>query len=213
MIWVLVVLQTAAIAISVSIDAFAASFAYGSQKIKVPILSALIINLICTFIISLSFLIGSALLGIIPYWLTTGLAFLILLIIGITKLFDSITKSIIRKHTKFDKEVKLSAFNFKLVLHLYADPEVADVDVSKSLSSREAAVLAISLSLDGFAVGLGAAMMGINLSILTGFTLIVGFAALLLGGWVGNKMANKLPFNISWLAGIILICLAFIQLA
>ena len=113
MIWVLTVLQAAAIAVSVSIDAFAASFAYGSQKIKVPIMSALIINLICTFIIALSFLIGSALVGFIPYWLAAGLAFLILFLIGITKLFDSITKSIIRKHTQFDKEVKLSVFNFK----------------------------------------------------------------------------------------------------
>jgi len=212
MIWVIAVLQAAAIAISVSIDAFAASFAYGSQKIKVPILSALIINSLCTIIIAMSFLIGSALLGLIPYWLTTGLAFLILFLIGITKLFDSITKSFIRKHTQFDKEIKLSIFNFKLVLHLYADPEVADVDISKTLSSKEASVLAISLSLDGFAVGLGAAMMGINLFVLVGFTLIIGFIALLLGGWIGNKMADKLRFNISWLAGAILICLAFIQL-
>jgi len=213
MIWVIAVLQAAAIAISVSIDAFAASFAYGSQKIKVPILSALIINLLCAVIIALSFLVGTALVGFIPDWLAMSLAFLILLVIGIIKLFDSITKSIIRKHTQFDKEIKLSVFNFKLVLHLYADPEVADVDISKSLSSREAAVLAVSLSLDGFAVGLGAAIIGVNLLALIGFTLLIGFAALLLGGWIGNKMADNLQFNISWLAGVILICLAFMQLA
>ena len=213
MIWVLAVLQAAAIAISVSIDAFAASFAYGSQKIKVPILSALIINLLCTAIIALSFLIGSALVGLIPDWLASGMAFLILFMIGIIKLFDSITKSIIRKHTQFDKEIKLSVFNFKLVLHLYADPEVADIDISKSLSAKEAVVLAVSLSLDGLAVGLGAAMIGVNLFALIGFTLVIGFVALMLGDWIGNKMANTLRFNISWLAGVILICLAFIQLA
>ena len=205
-------LQAAAIAFSVSIDAFAASFAYGSQKIKVPIISAMIINLLCTFIIALSFLLGSVLVGIIPYWFTTGLAFTILLTIGLIKLFDSITKSAIKKHTQIDKEIKLSAFNFKLVLRIYADPQVADIDTSKSLSPQEAAVLAVSLSLDGFAVGLGAAMIGVNLFAMTGFTLIFGFAALLLGGWIGNKMASKLHFNLSWLAGIILICLAFMQL-
>ena len=213
MIWVIAVMQAAAIAISVSVDAFAASFAYGSQKIKVPISSALIIALLCTVIIALSFLIGVALVGFIPDWIATGLAFLILFIIGLMKLFDSITKSVIRKHTQFDKEIKLSVLNFKLVLHLYADPEVADLDVSKSLSSREATVLAVSLSLDGFAVGLGAAIIGVNLFALIGFTLFIGFVALLFGGWIGNKLADKLQFNISWLAGVILICLAFMQLA
>jgi len=212
MIWVIAVLQAAAIAISISLDALAASFAYGCKKIKIPVTSLIIISLVCAIVIGLSFLFGTMLTGHIPNWLAIGLSFTILFVIGIIKLFDSITKTIIRKYTQINKEIKLSVLNFKLVLRLYADPEVADVDVSKSISPQEAVVLATSLSLDGFAIGLSAAMIGVNGWILVTLTLIIGFAALLFGCWLGNKAAHKLRFNISWLAGIILIGLAFAQL-
>ena len=212
MTWLFAILPAAAIAVSISIDAFAASFAYGCKKIKIPMLSALIINLICTAAIVLSFLFGTVLIQYISEDFAAGLAFLILLILGLVKLFDSITKSIIRKHTQFNKEVNLSVFNFKLLMRLYADPEAADVDASKSISPKEAVVLAVSLSLDGLAIGLGAAMIGVNIWILIVLTLIADFAALLLGGWLGNKAASKLRFSISWLAGVILIGLAIMQL-
>jgi len=212
MIWVIAILQAAVIAISISVDAFAASFAYGCKRIKIPMSSILIINFICTVIIGLSFLFGVILTQHIPEWLTVWLSFSILFIIGIIKLFDSITKSIIRKYTQFNKEIKLSIFNFKLVMNIYADPEVADVNVSKCISPREAVVLAVSLSLDGLAVGLSAAMIGINGWALVLFTIITGFVALLSGSWLGNKAADKLRFSISWLAGIIFIGLAIMQL-
>ena len=124
------------------------------------------------------------------------------------KLFDSITKSIIRKHTNLSKEINLSIFNFKLLMRLYADPEAADADISKSISPREAAILAVSLSLDGIAVGFGAALISINVWAVILFSLVTNFIALTLGVWLGNKAAHKLRFNISWLAGLILIGLA-----
>jgi len=197
---------------SLSIDAFTAAFAYGCKKIKIPMLSMHIINLICTGMIGISFLFGSILVEYIPEGLALGLSFSILFLLGLTKLFDSLTKSIIRKHTQLSKEIRLSLFNFKLILHLYADPEAADMDISKSISPREAAVLAVSLSLDGIAVGFGAALIGINGWAVILFSLITDFIALLLGGLLGNKSANKLRFNISWLAGVVLIGLALEKL-
>ena len=205
-------LGAAALAFSVSLDAFAAAFAYGCKKIVIPRLSALIINLICTATIGLSFVIGAALSNHIPTWVATLLSFTILLVIGLTKLLDSITKSVIRKHSNIDKEIKLSLFNFKFILRLYADPEAADVDESQSISEKEAAVLAVSLSLDGFAVGLGAAFLGFNIWAIILFSLVANGLALVVGSVVGNKAASKLPFNISWLAGVILILLAVAQL-
>lgn len=205
-------LGAAALALSVSLDAFAASFAYGCKKIKIPLFSATIITVICTAALGLSFIFGSALLQFIPGWVAVGLSFTILFVIGVFKLLDSITKSIIRKYSSFNKEIKLSLFNFKLILRLYADPEVADVDASKSISSKEATVLAVSLSLDGFAVGFGAALLGFNVWAVVVFSLIANGLALWLGCLLGNKAARSLRFNISWLAGVILIGLAFMQL-
>ena len=212
MIWIALVLQAAAIAMSVSIDAFAVSFAYGCKKIKIPASSLHIINLICASTIALSFLFGLYIMQHIPMWVGSVLSFCVLFTIGIMKLFDSITKSIIRKHTQINKEIKFSIFNFKLILRLYADPEAADMDVSKSISAKEAAALALSLSLDGFAVGFSAAMIGVNGFVLFTFTLVTGFVALLLGSKLGNSAANKLRVNISWIAGVVLIGLAIMQL-
>ena len=209
---VLITLEAAFLAMSVSIDAFAAAFAYGCKKIKIPFKSIHIINFICTGIIGLSFLFGNMLMQILPEWLAAGLSFTILFLIGITKLLDSITKAIIKKYTNLNKEINLSLFNFKFILHMYANPEAADADISKSISPREAAALAVALSLDGFAVGLGAAFAGVNGLAVILFTFITGMIMLLLGGWLGNKTACKLRINLSWAAGLILIWLAFMNL-
>jgi putative sporulation protein YtaF len=201
----------ALLALTLSLDAFAAAFAYGCKKIKIPLLSGGIIAVICTATTGLSFLVGSVLSPFVSSGVTVWVSFGVLFVIGTVKLLDSFTKSLIRKYTDINKEIALSVFNFKLILNIYADPEAADVDVSKSISVKEAAVLAVSLSLDGFAVGLGAALLGMNGGWVTLFSLIANSLALCLGSTLGNKAASNIKFNISWLAGILLIMLAFSQ--
>lgn len=125
-----IVLPAAALAASLSLDAFAASFAYGSKKIKIPTISVHIINIICTAIIALSFFFGAIFLQYIPERAAVSISFTILFLIGLSKLFDGISKSIIRKHTALNKKVKLSLFDFKLILHLYASPEDAVLNMT-----------------------------------------------------------------------------------
>lgn len=197
------------LASALSLDAFVASFAYGSKNIKIPFKSAQVINLICAGITGLALLAGSVLKSYIPGWLTVAIGFTVLFILGIVKLLDSITKSIIRKYNYINKEIKFSLFNFKFILNLYADPENADIDGSKTLSPAEAASLAIALSLDGITVGLGAAIGNINGWAVFICSLVIGIAAVLLGSFAGNKLAGKAPYNLSWISGAILIALAF----
>jgi len=205
----LLILSAALLALTLSLDAFAAAFAYGCKQIKIPLLSGGIIAIICTATTAVSFLIGAILMPFISTNLVIWISFGILFAIGLAKLLDSITKSIIKKITHFEKEITLSVFNFKFILHVYANPEAADADVSKHISPREAAVLALSLSLDGFAVGLGAALLGLNGWLVVVFSLLANGLALWLGGVLGYKAAQNLRFNISWLAGVLLIALAF----
>ena len=200
------ILQAAVLASSLSIDAFTAGFAYGSKKIHIPMMSIQLISLICTAFIGLSMFFGHILLGYLPETLAAVLAFTILFIIGLIKLFDSIVKALIRK--QFEKAFKFSAFNIQFILQLYANPEDADSDVSKHLSPNEAVLLAVSLSLDGMAVGFGAALAGINPFALIGWSLLTNVIALLFGRKLGHRLAEKLPFNITWLAGLVLMGLA-----
>ena len=204
-------LPAAAIAMSLSIDAFAASFAYGSEQIKVPARSIQTINLISSAITGLSMLAGSFLQQFIPAWLTIGISFTILFVLGIIKLMDSLSNSFIRRYTQLNREVKFSLFNLRFILQLYITPEKADVDNSKSLSPSEAASLAVALSLDGIAVGFGAALAGISAWAVFISSLITNMIALYSGIYLGNRLARRTSVNVSWLGGAVLIIMAVLK--
>mgnify|MGYP000874975058 CR=1 FL=1 len=206
------ILEPAALASSLSVDSFAAGFAYGSNKIKVPFSSVGIISFICSGIVAVSMLLGSYVKKYIPTWLTTVLCFSILFIMGLTKLIDCLMKSFIRRHTNLKKQVEFSAFSLRFILSLYADPEEADIDKSKSISKAEAASLALGLSLDGLAVGFGAAMGNANGLLVFLWSLITNTVFLSGGCRIGAKIARKAPFNFAWVGGIILILLAFMKI-
>lgn len=205
-------IQAAAIATSLSIDAFAASFAYGSNQIKIPMRSIQTITLISSAITGLSLLAGSLLQPLIPSWLTVGISFTILFLLGIVKLLDSIVKSLVSKCCSYNREVRFSRDNICFILQLYITPEKADIDNSKILSPNEAASLAIALSLDGIAVGFGAALAGIGAWTVFLYSIITNQLALFLGIHLGNRIARKTPYNLSWLGGGVLILLAFLKL-
>lgn len=198
---------------ALSIDAFIASFAYGSNKIKIPMLSIQIINIICSLILGISILLGTLIKNYIPDWLTVTISFSLLFIMGAIKLLDSIIKSIIRKYNNFNKELEFSMFNIKFILNLYANPEEADIDSSRTISPAEAASLAIALSFDGLIVGVGAVLGNINGAAVFLTSLFTNTIALLAGYHAGNIMARKLTFNLSWISGILLMFLAFLKLS
>lgn len=200
------------IASALSLDAFAASFSYGAGKIKIPPLSLLIIDGICSVSIGIALLIGSLLKSFIPLGLTSAVCFLILFFLGLLKLLDGITKSLIRKYGAISSNLHFSFCNFRFVLSLYADPEAADTDCSKTISSKEAVSLALALSLDGCAVGFGTALGNVNGLAVFFCSLFTEAFAILFGTFLGNKAAGRFSCNLSWAGGLILIVLAFCKL-
>ena len=205
-------IEAALLASVLSLDAFTAGFAYGSQKIKTPFLSVLIISVICSGSLGIALFAGSMVKSYLPDRLTVSISFIILFAIGLIKLLDSITKSIIDKYSNIKKEITGSFFHFKFILSLYAAPEKADLDNSNSISSTEAVLLALSLSLDGIGVGLGAGLASVNIWAVFLWSFITNAAFLVLGHFLGHKSAQKMPFNISWLSGVVLMGLAFSRL-
>ncbi len=141
-----------------------------------------------------------------------GLCFALLFLLGVAKLCDSAIKTLIRRHKRMHRQVSFSVFSLKFILDVYADPEKADRDGSRVLSPAEAASLAVALSLDGLAVGFGAALMQVNVLIVMLFSLAVGMLAVRLGGKIGNRAAQKLSFDLSWFSGALLIVLAILKL-
>ena len=205
------IFQTLLIVVALSTDSFVSGFAYGARKIKIPFVSVIIINVICSVIFMLSLLMGQIINPYLPASITKIICFVILSIIGLTKVFDSLVKSFIRKH-RIDKKIDFSVYNIKFILSIYADPEEADIDKSKILSPYESAFLAIALSLDSIAVGIGAGITETNSFLTAVFAFVVGMLSVITGSAMGNKIAQKVSLDLTWVSGLLLIVLALIKL-
>ena len=194
------------------LDAFAASFAYGLQNTKIPILSMSVISLVCTLVLAVSTGIGSLIKQIIPVNITGIICFIILFVIGVTKSFECLIKRSLTKSRNNTSQFKLKLFDINFVLSVYADNIKADIDNSKVLSSKEAVYLACALSLDGFTAGLGYGLTNVNYFGLIILSLISNFLAVSLGYLSGRSLTKVTSMDFSWLGGVILIILAFMKL-
>lgn len=208
----LCILEAVMLASSLSLDTFVAGLAYGSNRIRIPALSVQIINAVCCGILGASLLAGNLVRQHLPGWLTSAICFAILMVLGLVKLLDSATKAFIRRHSGLKKEMRFSLFSLKFILKLYADPQEADVDASKTISPMEAASLAIALSLDGMAVGFGAALGHVNGWAVILASLIANTFGMMFGCHLGNKIARTSSVNLSWLSGAVLIVMAIAKL-
>ena len=144
---------------ALSLDAFAASFVYGTDRVKIPAASVAVITALSTGILVLFLLLGKWFGGLIPPRATSVLCFLILFALGFIKLFDSTIKSFIRKSDFFERKVCFSISNLNFILTVYADPSAANGEDIAVLSPVEALSLGLALSLDSAAAGFGAGMM------------------------------------------------------
>ena len=197
---------------AISIDTFACGFAYGADKIKIPFPSIMVINFICGAAFALSLLLGRIIGPALPEGFTAAVCFTLLFALGLAKLFDSAVKAYIRRHTAFRKSFRFSAFRLGFILSVYANPEEADSDRSRILSPAESAYLAIALSLDSLAVGLGAGMAAVSPVLSVGLLLAVNTLCAVMGRYIGERTAKRARLNLDWLGGAILLMLAFMNL-
>lgn len=198
--------------IALSADAFAASFAYGTDKVKIPAASAMTIALISDSILIVSLLVGGAIQTYIPPGVTTWLSFLILLILGLLKLFDSSVKQWIRHDRPREKELHVTFKNLRLILTIYALPEKANTEDIEVLSPAEAVSLGLALSLDSAAAGIGAASSQFPVLLTAALAFIIGIAAVYSGCALGRIISTKTKFNFSMIGGVLLLFLAFAKL-
>lgn len=196
------------LAAAVSMDAFTAGLAYGTKKIALPLLSAVIVSLVGSLMLGLSLLAGGVIRPLLPQGLAEGLGFAILLLLGVTKLFDSSIKAYIRRHKAMKRDIRFSLSSLRFILTVYADPQEADRDASQSLSAGEAASLAVALSLDSLAAGIGAGVSRVGPLEAAAVAFFLGILAVLAGHAAGKRLAERCPSDLSWIGGLLLILLA-----
>lgn len=199
--------------IALSIDAFAACFAYGTNNVKIPPASAVIITTISSGILVVFLFLGKFIGSFIPISFTTALCFCILFLLGFLKLFDSSIKVILRKLESSSKNYSFSLSGLKFILIVYANPDAANKEDISILSAGEAISLGIALSLDSAAAGLGAGVMSFSPVQVCFFSFLTGLLAITLGSRLGNRIAKKTNRDLSWLSGLMLILLAFLKLS
>ena len=209
---IILLLQAWMLVLALGIDAFVCSFGYGANKIKIPVKSILVINIVCMSLLAIGLFLGAVINSFLSGDIAGWIAFIILFSLGVSKIFDSTIKGIIRKYNGIDKNFKFSLFNLSFIFKIYADPKEADVDQSKELTPKEAMPLAIAIGLDGLSVGIGIGLVMINPFLILGLSRISDTLAIVLGAYLGNKLAQKTNWDLSWVSGIILILIAIFEI-
>ena len=111
-------IESLLLVLSLCIDSFVASIAYGTSKIKIPKLSLVIINVVCTATLGFSLAIGSLFKSFLPGNLPMLLGFTLLMGLGIYRLFESIFKSYISNKCKKESPLTFKLFDFNFVHNL-----------------------------------------------------------------------------------------------
>ena len=205
-------LQSLLLVLSVCLDSFVASIAYGTNKIKIPIPSSIVISLICSLVLGISLFLGGLVKDVIPSNLCIIISFLVLMSLGIYRFFEGLFKAFIQRKRKLDKPLTFKLFDLNFVLQVYAEETKADFDKSKVLSMKESVYLATALSFDSLAVGFASSLSMNNYIEIIILSFIIGMTAILVGYNIGKKLIEKTNLNLSWLSGIILMLLAIFRL-
>ncbi len=202
-------MQIVLLVLALSVDVFVASMACGAEHISIEKKTALCISLVCSGVLFLSLVAGNLLHGILRKETAEFLGFVGLLAVGIYKLTEYGVKVYIRKHKFLCKRIKITFSQVQFILSIYNNPVEADKDRSATMSVAEGAFFALAMSLDGLFGGLGASILGINIWMTTMVSLLLGYAAVEAGSYLGRHIASCSKKDFSWASGALFVILAF----
>lgn len=139
---------------AVSLDGFGVGISYGMQKIKLPLVSLLIIMCCSGIVVLLAMTIGNLITNFISEDAAGRFGGVLLIGIGLFSLYNMLKKPK-SDHSSQKEQQKEPTFQ-----SLIDSPANADRDQSGSISPRESIFLGIALALDAFGAGIGAAIIG-----------------------------------------------------
>ena len=102
--------------LAMSTDAFFAALSYSTGKIKIPVVSAFIISIISSAVLTASMLVSYAAGSFIPESFCRTAGAVLLGIIGITSFCQNGLKSILRKH-QGNGRLSFSCFNIGFICY------------------------------------------------------------------------------------------------
>ncbi|WP_416199045.1 MAG: sporulation membrane protein YtaF [Sporanaerobacter sp.] len=205
-------LESLFIVVAICIDSLAIGIAYGMKKIKIPIKSLFMINIICTGILAIAMFLGDVAKKFLSGQLPTIISFLILLFIGIYFLVEGLINFFAKKSKESKKKFEIKFSNVKIIIDVVVDCTKADMNKSGDIDLKEAFYLGMALSLDALGIGFGSALGNINYIQVLVLSFVFNMAIILIGLFLGEKFVSKSKMEFSWISGLILILLALCKL-
>lgn len=199
-------LSPALFVISANIDSFAVGVAYGIKKIKIGVLSSILISLISAAGTFFSMTFGFVIRKCLPVYLSNAIGSIILIAIGLWVITeDCLKKRGVKTQNTYQKERNE-------YLDLLEHPENADTDRSGTIDVKECITLAFALTINNIGLGIGASITGLNILLNTLLTFLFNLFAILLGCRLGNScFADAMGKYATVVSGIIIIGLGFYE--
>lgn len=141
--------------IAVSLDGFGVGVSYGMQKIRMPLLSLIIIMCCSGVIVLISMTLGDIISQFITTKMTESIGAIILILIGCFSLWNVLKAPNTEKQTESNHPEPPHTLRT-----VFTKPKYADLDRSGSISANESFLLGIALAMDAFGAGIGASIIG-----------------------------------------------------
>lgn len=210
-------------ALALSFDGFGAGLSYGIRRIRIPLLSMLVMTLCTVVAMGTAVFFGDVLMGVITFLPPNLIAAAILLTLGGYQLIKAIIQ-LIKRDTL--KSVPVNAVTFRepiikfefkilgIVVQILKTPEHADLDGSGVISGKESVLLGTALSMDAFASGLviGLAVGILNSLSVIAWVAIMQFVMIKLGQALAGKIREEYLDKLGLLPGTMLILIALRKL-
>ncbi|RAL26822.1 sporulation membrane protein YtaF [Thermoflavimicrobium daqui] len=205
------------IAVAVSVDSFGVGITYGLRKIRIPVISCLIIGICSGFIMFLAMKLGEWL----SVWFFPELAKMIgaviLIAMGTWTLCHRCFPEAEKNQAPLNQApIRVWTFRLQtlgLMIQILKTPVVADMDDSGVISAKEACLLGTALSLDAFGAGIGAALMGISPIVISLAIAAMSILFLRWGMWLAFRCCREQWHRLlSFVPGIILIFIGLLRL-
>ncbi len=214
------VLSVILIAVSLSVDAFVAGIAYGIRKVRIPLVSKLVICFMSVFYSGFALIAGRAVYRILPEAVAGLAGTVILAAMGLVIILQAILKKengASDKSTCVKKEtlVQIAVKSLGITIQVIRNPHEGDIDRSGSIDLREALLLGLALSMDAIGVGVGSALAGIGSFWIPVASGIFQMLLLYMGTRIGSKLGDSTRLNkkvVSVIPGILLITLALVRI-
>ena len=199
--------------IAVTLDSLTAGLSYGTRKVRIQPLSYLILICIPALFITAANRIGTLLACLLPPQVLPWISFLLLFLLGISKIIESLIRRLAAKHPSLTRNWGCKIKQINIIFTIYLSPEYANVEDLQILSAKEALLLSLALSLDSILVGMAFTTDVVSWVFLFLLAVLFNLLFFLIGYLAGHVLCHLFHVDLSWLSGLLLLLLALQALA